>query len=290
MRAGIRTSPLHPRPETYRLDMADRYVHGHQPSVLASHGTRTAADSAAYLLPHLRAGDDLLDIGCGPGTITLDLAEAVGSGTVVGIDAVEAPLAEARRLAAERGDSSTRFEVGDVYELPWDTGTFDAVHAHQVLQHLADPVAALREMARVTRPGGIVAARDADYASMVWYPELDGLARWMEVYQAASRANHAEPNAGRRLVAWCHAAGLTDLTATASTWSYTTPLQCAWWGTAWSRRALESSYATQALEHGLATPADLEEISTAWLEWSRHPDAWFVMTHGEVIARVEREM
>ncbi|MDN5794196.1 MAG: methyltransferase domain-containing protein [Intrasporangium sp.] len=268
--------------------MGEVYLHGHGPSVIASHTTRTAADSAAYLLPHLRAADALLDVGCGPGTITLDLAAAVAPGTVIGIDAVEAPLIGARRRASARGDRQTAFAVADVSELPWDAGRFDVVHAHQVLQHLTDPVAALREMGRVTRAGGIVAVRDADYGSMVWYPEPPGMTRWMEVYQAAARANHAEPNAGRRLTGWSHAAGLTELTASASTWSYTTPEQCAWWGATWARRVLDSTYATEAVRHGLATRGELEQMSEAWLEWSRHPDAWFAMTHGEVLAHVSQ--
>ena len=99
--------------------MADVYLHGHHPSVLASHGARTAADSAAYLLPHLHDGLQVLDVGCGPGTITLDLAAAVGpSGVVVGVENVEGPLAHARRNAAARGDLRTRFELADVMALP----------------------------------------------------------------------------------------------------------------------------------------------------------------------------
>lgn len=158
-----------------------------------------------------------------------------------------------------------------------------------MLQHLSDPVAALGEMARVTRPGGIIAVRDADYGSMAWYPQSTGMTRWMEVYRAAAHANGAQPDAGRRLTAWAHAAGLSDVTVSASVWSYTTRQQCEWWGRTWSRRVLDSSYATQARAHGLATPAELREISAAWLEWSNHPDAWFAMTHGELIARVQRE-
>ncbi len=90
-------------------------------------------------------------------------------------------------------------------ELP--AASFDVVHAHQVLQHVADPVAALREMARVTRPGGVVAVRDSDYAAFAWYPRLPGLDRWLALYEDAARANGGEPDAGRRLLAWAHAAG-----------------------------------------------------------------------------------
>ena len=268
--------------------MDDVYLHGHHPSVIASHGVRTAADSAAYLLPHLREGMSVLDVGCGPATITLDLAEAVGTGQVIGIEPVEQPLIAARHNAAARRDPRTEFVRADVHELPWDTGTFDVVHAHQVLQHLVDPVAALREMARVSRSGGIVAFRDVDYASMVWYPETDGMALWLDLYRRLARANHAEPDAGRRLKAWAHAAGLEWLTPSASLWTYATPEQGAWWGSAWAHRALDSTFATQALERGFASRDQLQRISEAWLDWSGHPDAWFAMTHGEVIARVSR--
>ena len=267
--------------------MADVYLHGHHASVLASHGARTAADSAAYLLPHLREGLLVLDVGCGPGTITLDLAEAVGpSGQVVGVENVDGPLDQARRLAAARGDDRTRFELADVMRLPYAGASFDVVHAHQVLQHLTDPVGALREMARVARPGGLVAVRDVDYASMAWHPASEGMTRWLELYRRLARLNHAEPDAGRHLVAWAHAAGLSHLTPSASLWTYATPEQCGWWGGTWARRTLESTFATQAVERGLVTPEELAEISDAWHAWSRHPDAWFAMTHAEVIAHV----
>ncbi|GAB3876294.1 methyltransferase domain-containing protein [Terrabacter terrigena] len=267
--------------------MGDVYLHGHHASVLASHGARTASDSAAYLLPHLREGFRVLDVGCGPGTITLDLADAVGpAGQVVGVENVAGPLAQARRNAAARGDHRTVFAHADVMALPYAAGSFDVVHAHQVLQHLTDPVGALREMARVAGPGGIVAVRDVDYASMVWHPASEGMTLWLDVYRRLARLNHAEPDAGRHLVAWAHAAGLRDLAPSASLWTYATPEQCARWGGAWARRTLESTFASQAVERGLLTEAGLAEVSGAWREWSQHPDAWFAMTHAEVVARV----
>ena len=267
--------------------MADVYLHGHHASVLASHGARTAADSAAYLLPHLREGMRVLDVGCGPGTITLDLAEAVGpSGGVVGVENVVGPLTTARRNAAARGDERTRFGLADVMALPYAAASFDVVHAHQVLQHLTDPVGALREMARVTRPGGLVAVRDVDYGSMVWHPASDGMTRWLELYRRLARLNHAEPDAGRHLLAWAHTAGLSRLTPSASLWTYASPEQCAWWGGTWARRTLESTFASQALARGLVTAEGLGGISVAWRDWSTHPDAWFAMTHAEVIAEV----
>ncbi|MGO2113140.1 MAG: methyltransferase domain-containing protein, partial [Pseudoclavibacter sp.] len=193
MQADNPTSPNAPRRPGSGSDRGDGYVHGHHASVLASHSTRTAENSCAYLLAELQPGASVLDVGCGPGSITLDLAERVGAeGRVTGIDAAATAIDAGRDAALARGDDRTRFEVGDVYALQYPDASFDVVHAHQVLQHLGDPVAALREMSRVAKPGGIVAARDADYATMAWYPRLPQLDRWMELYQLLARANGGE--------------------------------------------------------------------------------------------------
>lgn len=229
----------------------------------------------------------LLDLGCGPGSITLDLAEAVGpEGRVVGVDAVEAPLVAARRAAEVRKDSTTEFRVADAYELPFDADSFDVAHAHQVMQHLADPVAALRELARVVRPGGLVAVRDADYGAMTWHPASAALDRWLDSYRQTARLAGGEPDAGRRVLAWARAAGLTEIVPTTSTWSYATPAERTWWGGQWVERATRSSFASQAVAAGLATEADLEEIAAAWAAWAEDRDGWFAMVHGEILARV----
>jgi len=265
-----------PKPETY--------THGHHQSVIRSHAVRTARDSAAYLLPHLRPGMSVLDVGCGPGTITLDLARAVAPGRVVGLENVPEPLVTARANATDREDSTTRFVLGDIYQLPCATRSFDVVHAHQVLQHLGDPVAALREMARVCRPAGLVAVRDADYGAMAWYPPSDGLTMWRDVYRRLARANGAEPDAGRRLRSWARAAGLHDVAVSTSTWVYANPAATSWWGQTWSARARESSFAAQACERGLLDEAGIAAIAAAWESWGADPDAWFVSVHTEILA------
>ena len=117
------------------------------------------------------------------------------------------PLAEARDAAAAANIANVSFRVADGMALPFGDGTFDVVHAHQVLQHVPDPVGMLREMRRVTRPGGIVAARDSDYAAFTWYPAVPALDEWLALYQRVARASGGEPDAGRSLLAWAHAAG-----------------------------------------------------------------------------------
>ena len=263
-----------------------RYTHGHSAAVLSAHSRRGAADSAAYLLAHLRAGMDLLDVGCGPASITADLAERVAPGRVVGLDAAAGALEAARATLRERGLSEqVELTCGDIMALPFEDASFDVVHAHQVLQHLADPVGALAEMRRVTRPGGIVAVRDAVYSAMTWFPEPAGMEQWRSVYMATARANGGEPDAGSRLLSWAREAGFTDVTASASTWCYATPADRAWQSQTWAQRCL-TSFGPQAVELGLADEADLEAMAQAWRQWGDSEDAWFVVVHGEVLARV----
>ena len=263
-----------------------RYTHGHSAAVLSAHSRRRAADSAAYLLAHLSAGMDLLDVGCGPASITADLAERVAPGRVVALDAAAGALEAARATLRERG-LSEQVEVtsGDVMALPFEDASFDVVHAHQVLQHLADPVSALAEMRRLTRPGGMVAVRDAVYSAMAWFPEPAGMEQWRSVYMATARANGGEPDAGSRLLSWARAAGFTDVAASASTWCYATPADRTWQSQTWAQRCL-TSFGPRAVELGLADRADLEAMAQAWRQWGASEDAWFVVVHGEVLARV----
>jgi SAM-dependent methyltransferase len=194
------------------------------------------------------------------------------------------PLTEARAVA-ERAGVPVTFAVGDVTALDLPDDSFDVVHAHQVLQHLTDPAGALREMARVCRPGGVIAVRDVDYAATAWFPASAGLDRWLGLYAAVARRNEAEPDAGRRLLSWAHAAGLRDVTATTSSWCFATPADRRWWGHSWAGRATASSFAEQAVAYGLATRDELESIAEAWRRWAAADDGWLGMLHGELLIR-----
>lgn len=223
----------------------DTYTHGHSDSVMRSHQWRTAENSASYLLPLLRPGQRLLDVGCGPGTVTIDLAKRVAPGHVVGLDRELVPVQLAKTSAVAQGIDNVMFELGDVYRLPYQDDEFDVVHAHQLLQHLSNPVAALVELRRACRPGGIVAARDADYDAMTWHPADPRLDRWLRLYQAVTRGNDGEPNAGRRLMSWAREAGFREVDAS----------------------------------------AELADMAAAWRAWAEQHDGWFAVMHGEIIAR-----
>ena len=263
----------------------ERYTHGHHAAVVGSHARRTAANSAAFLVPHLESGQRILDVGCGPGSITVDLAELVAPGEVVGIDREPAVLDGARALAAERGLANVTFGAGSVYELDAPDDSFDVVYAHQVLQHLVDPVAALPEMRRVLRPGGLLAVRDADYGTMVHAPRVTEIDRWLELYHQVTAVNDAEADAGRHLKGWVELAGYTEVTASASAWWYADPEAVRAWGELWAVRVTESSFAQQATDAGLTDEAELDRLAAAWRSWPTLPGAYFAFLHGEVLAR-----
>jgi ubiquinone/menaquinone biosynthesis C-methylase UbiE len=266
---------------------SESYTHGHHESVLRSHRWRTAANSAAYLVPHLVRGQSLLDVGCGPATLTVDLARTVAPGRVVGVDASEKVLEAARALGESSGLENVEFAHANAYELPFADGTFDVVHAHQVLQHLSEPVAALREMRRVAKPGGLIAVREADYSAMTWYPENAGLTEWNMLYHEVTAAYGYQADAGRRLLSWVLDAGLdpASVVPSAGVWCYATPQDRTWWGDLWAERCIESNFAVQAKDAGLADDVALEQLAHDWQSWAASPEGWFAVLHGEVLAR-----
>jgi SAM-dependent methyltransferase len=266
------------------------YSHGHHESVLRSHRWRTAENSAGYLLPLLKPIDRLLDIGVGPGTITAGLASRLTAGSVLGIDNAPTAVTATEQLARKRGLANLTVAIGDVYALELPDDQFDVVHAHQVLQHLSDPVAALREMRRVCTPSGIVAARDADYSAMTWFPDHPGLNRWLQLYLQVARRNGGEPDAGRRLRHWAMEAGFGSVVSTASAWCYAEQQELEWWSTTWGERLVASPFGRRAVELGLASSAELATLAEAWREWSTATGAWFAVLHGEVICRRTKEL
>jgi SAM-dependent methyltransferase len=246
------------------------------------------------LIPYLKDPSlKILDVGCGPGTISVDLARRVPQGFVYAIDPSSSVIEKARQHAEEKGVSNIRFEVGDIFD--WEAldgvqaGGFDIVHAHQVLQHLQDPLTAFKHMKALTKPGGIVAARDVDYEAMRWYPEVPGLREWSENYVAVARSIGCDPNLGRRLHAVAMEAGFErrDIEASADTWVFSTSEERQWWCGLWAERVLHSDFKTKCLESGLGIEADLERISQAWRELERAEDGWFAVLNGQVICHVK---
>ena len=258
---------------------SDSYTHGHHASVVQQHLRRTAEEAASFLLPKLTAQMRILDVGCGPGSISVGLARHVPAGEVVAIDVAEEVLDVARQRAADEEVTNIRFEPASVYELPYEDAAFDAVYAHQVLQHLSDPVAALREASRVLKPGGMVAVRDADYGTMVEWPKSPEIGRWRDIYHAVAEANNADADAGRALPSWLRHAGFSAVEVFLDNWRFDDPETVRNWGESWAVRTTDSAFGKQAVQYGIATEVDLAEIAAGWRAWTTDPDAFFMFIH-----------
>lgn len=270
--------------------MSGKYLHGHHASVLRSHSWRTVENSCPHLIPYLNNPSlSILDVGCGPGTITVDLASRVPNGYVLGIDPSPDVIEKARKHAEEKGVANVRFEVGDVLKSEGveglKEGAYDIVHAHQVLQHLQDPLGAMKAMKRLCKKGGIVAVRDCTYSAMDWYPDHPHLHKWKKLYLATARSLGAEPDMGKKLHSVAMQAGFPrgDIDASMGTWTFSTPEEREWWCGLWADRTIKSDYKDRVLESKLGTEADLEEISQAFRDMEKKEDGLFVVINGQVI-------
>ncbi len=266
----------------------DRYTHGHHQSVVQNHARRRAEGEAWFLLPHLKAGMRLLDVGCGPGTITAGLARAVAPGEAVGIDLSEEILTQARDYAAGEGVGNVRFTFGDVYQLDYEDGVFDVVYANQVLQHLTDQPLALREMRRVLKPGGILSVRETDYATMCPSPKFPEFEDWSRLYHQVAYRNGAEPDAGRNLARWVREAGFSGYEIHPNVVVMDGD-EARFWGNMWSQRILHSNVGTDALAYGLAEQADLDRISAAWTRFAASEWPFYMYAQLGVLARKQGE-
>jgi ubiquinone/menaquinone biosynthesis C-methylase UbiE len=157
------------------------------------------------------SGDKVLEVGCGTGVVVRDLAALVGRrGEVVGIDASRRLLDRARALCRETARRSrVVLRVADGARLPFAADRFDVALAITVILHVADPLRVVREMARVTRPGGRVGVQDQDFGVVaVTHPDR---ALTERIMRGVAERVYEEPHSGRRLPGLLRAAELVDV-------------------------------------------------------------------------------
>ncbi len=238
---------------------------------------RSAATNAAFLLPHLRPTDRLLDVGCGPGSITLGLADHVGE--VVGVDVDDAFLADARTRAGDRTD--VRFERADVCDrLPFDDDAFDVAFLHAVLQHVESPTAALSEVRRVVRPGGRVGIGDPDVETVLLHPRTPALDGALAI-ESRTRRN---PDIGRRLPELLTNAGFDDVqlavrpNVALGRDAVTAIAQST------AMRLEAEPFIAHAVAQEWATRDEIPSFAQAWREWAEAPGAVFVTLWCEALA------
>lgn len=262
------------------------YIHGHSSAVLSAHAHRTATGFTPYVLPHIKPTMTILDVGCGPGTISADLAALVPQGRVICFDASEKALESARATFSERGLTNGEFMRGNVEELPFEAESVDLVHAHQVVIHLIDPVRSVKEMTRVLRPGGILACKDMAVSSMRYYPDLPGMEAWKVALEGTMRAAGSDPDMGLRLKGLAMRAGFEaeKIACSIGSWSFATEEDVKWWGESVAERMEEESELRWRVKQlGVMREEEMEDGVKAWRKWSTSKEAWFGVMNGEII-------
>jgi SAM-dependent methyltransferase len=238
---------------------------------------RSASMYADFLLPHLTDRTDLVDVGCGDGELTVDLAGSVRS--VVGVDVDEQEVAAARARAGRDGVANATFETADVYDLGLDDETADAVLAHSVLEALEHPLSALAEMRRVLRPEGIVAVASVEYDGLILAgPHEELLRRFYAVREQLWLRGGSDPYLGRRLRGLLSESGFAGVEATTKAISYGTPDLVIAFGRGRAEDSVDDWYVSSAIEAELATPSELDAMHEAWLEWAESPAAYAAFT------------
>ena len=252
-------------------------------TIQRSYTNRDAVQVADFLVPRLSEGMSLLDCGCGPGPLTLGFAEIVAPGRVVGIDIEPTMIDQANELKSDGGPDNLKFQVGDIYDLSFEDGEFDVVFSSAVIEHLSDPVRALREVLRVTKPGGIGAVIRTDWSFPFIVPECPELSRFFELFEGGFNRIGGSLNRGRFLSAHMREAGfdvvefqtnmsqlLGQSAASASAETYISWIE-------------NIPLFQESIELGITTDAELKSMVNGIREWANHPDAYLSLARGHAI-------
>lgn len=252
----------------------ERYTLGYSPQTIQQLQRRSAAKEAGFLLPHLSAGMHLLDCGCGPGSITVGLAEAVAPGRVVGVDIEPSEYRSAWLQAAKRGGINLHFGCADVYRLPFADNAFDAAFLHNVLSHLRQPLEILKGIYRLLRPGGVIGISHPDFSGSLISPSDPLLDRDRELYWRLVEHNGGNPAIGKQQRDLLHDAGFVRVEAVAKYSTVGTQdgvRMCAQRG---GRMSRGSAIAQQMIDLGWTDRSELERIIDAWERWGEDPGAF----------------
>ncbi|CAD6441219.1 b4a5a2cd-2949-4b91-a90b-1583e073e3e2 [Sclerotinia trifoliorum] len=254
----------------------ETYSLGYSPAVIDRHSLRRASTCCSYFLPHLTPTSRVLDLGCGPGSITTDIASLIPSGTITGLDAGSSVIEIANAKAKELGLKNCDFQVGDVMKLPFEDETFDVVYTHQLLIHLPDPVEAMREMRRVCKVGGLVACRESDMGDAVFYPSTPGLKRSVEIMEKMIIEKGSVPHAGKFLVKWARDAGFEEGKVVES---YSYLMQPSWKNSLMTGDVGENAVRLAVV----GSEEEIKDMIAEWDTWEKTEGCWWKTGCGEVV-------
>ncbi len=244
---------------------------------------RSAANNAAHLLPRLSSGMSLLDVGCGPGTISMGLADAVSPGEFIGVDIEESQVEMARAAASAGGHKNAKFQVADAVTLPFESNSFDVVHSHATIMHVPDASAAVAEMMRVLKPGGIISSRDMILSSCFTEPRHGDFDNAWLVFGKLLSANGGHPEMGKEIKGVLHATGFSDIAASASFECFAAKEDVDFFhGFAQGWFFADQTMAA-AQKHGVASAEDMDRWRGLLDQWQADPAAFSTIAWGEAL-------
>lgn len=252
---------------------SEQYSAGYGDELVGLFKGRTVSKEASFFVPYLNPGMTLLDCGSGPGTISVGLAKVIAPGRVIGIDMEISQVEAAQAHALECGVSNVQFEPANVYELPFSDASFDAAFVHCVLQHLKNPLNALREIYRILKPGGIIGVRDDDRGALLIAPPCPQMEKLIALLGKHMEYCGGNPYVGRHHRKLLRQAGFIRTKASAS---------CGYHGTLEETRKCVSlgahlagtTMAETAIRMDWVSPDELKELIAASIEWGENPDAF----------------
>lgn len=260
----------------------EQYTLGYGAASTAMMINRTAERHLGFLLPYLKSGMKVLDCGCGPGSLTLSLAEIVSPGEVTGTDLEESQLDIARNEARLRGISNADFKIASIYDLPFESDSFDAAVISAVIGNLQEPLRGFNEVHRILKTGGVIAVKEFDHGGDLFYPTDTNFLDSLELYHRLRRHNGHDPESGRKVFAYLEQVGFRNCMAGATYKTFCGQDVLTGVGKLFAE-LINEAFAAPSIEMGWVTPDQLGRMKAAWEEFPTKPGAFYAQTWCEVL-------
>lgn len=260
------------------------YTMGFSEEMLNALARFTAESNARHLLPYLRPGLRVLDFGCGPGTISVGLARAVHPGELHGVDMDARSVEMARSVAQSQRQDNAFFHVADLVDLPFEDGSFDVAHCHNVLMHFPDTHAVLTEIFRILRSGGVISCKELIGESSFNHPNFGVLRKAWEMFEDLVIADDGHPQMGKDMKGHLVRAGFAGVAMEGSFQFYNSPADIEWIFGFAKKWFLSPEITEAAIRYGAATRELCDSIAGAYEMWRDDPGAVCGIAYGEALA------